>query len=154
MRFLTLVLVALVLGGPLAAPASAQESGVTVLDVRVLAADPEAVATFYEKAFGMSETARPVNTPTFKEIIINSGSTPEVARKARSTAIVVATRPKESTPSAIATLILQVPNLETAIDHVKAAGGTLVRGAAHTAGVTYAMVKDTDGNQIELILKQ
>ena len=152
MRLLTTVFAAFVLGG-VAAPVFAQESGVTVRDVRVLATDPEAVAAFYEKAFGMSETDRPVNTPAFKEIIINSGSTAEIARKATSTPIVIATRPKDSTPAPIALLILQVPNLEKLIDSVKAAGGALVQGVRQAANVSYAMVKDTDGNQIEIILK-
>jgi len=152
MRLLTTAFAALVLGGA-AAPVFAQESGVTVRDVRVLATDPDAVAAFYEKAFGMSETARPVSTPTFKEIIINSGSTAEIARKATSTPIVIATRPKDSTPAPMPTLILQVPNLEKTIDSVKAAGGALVRGVGHTAGVSYAMVKDPDGNQIEIVWK-
>jgi predicted enzyme related to lactoylglutathione lyase len=152
MRLLTTALAALVLGGA-AAPVFAQESGVTVRDVRVLATDPEAVAAFYEKAFGMSETDRPMNTPTFKEIIINSGSTAAIAKKATSTPIVIATRPKDSMPAPMATLILQVPNLEKTIDSVKAAGGALVRGVGQAAGVSYAMVKDTDGNQIEIILK-
>jgi predicted enzyme related to lactoylglutathione lyase len=152
MRLLTTALAALVLGG-VAALGLAQESGVTVRDVRVLATDPEAVAAFYEKAFGMSEIDRPVNTATFKEIIINSGSTSEIARKATSTPIVIATRPKDSTPAPIATLILQVPNLEKSIASVTAAGGALVRGVRQTANVSYAMVKDPDGNQIEIILK-
>jgi predicted enzyme related to lactoylglutathione lyase len=153
MRFLPILFAALGVGAPVV-PVLAQESGVTVRNVRVLATDPEAVAAFYEKAFGMSETARPVNTPAFKEIIINSGSTPEIARRATSTPIVIATRPKDSTPSPIATLILQVPDLEKSIDSVKGAGGSLVRGVAQAAGVSYAMVKDTDGNQIEIILKK
>jgi predicted enzyme related to lactoylglutathione lyase len=153
MRFLPILLAAFGFGAPVL-PVLAQESGVTVRDVRVLATDPEAVAAFYEKAFGMSETDRPVNSPSFKEIIINSGSTPEMARRATSTPIVIATRPKDSTPPPIATLILQVPDLERAIASVKGAGGSLVRGVGQAAGVSYAIVKDPDGNQIEIILKK
>ena len=41
-----------------ATTAFAQESGIRVRSVRVLATDPEAIATFYMKAFGMSETRR------------------------------------------------------------------------------------------------
>ena len=41
--------------------ATAQDSGIRVRSIRVLATDPEAVATFYEKAFGMSETRRPAD---------------------------------------------------------------------------------------------
>ena len=69
--------------------------------MRVLAADPEAAAAFYEKAFGMSETRRPVNSATFKEIVINSGSTTDVARRAASTPLIIATRPKDAVAPAM-----------------------------------------------------
>ena len=78
MGVLKAALVACVLAA--ATVAMAQERGIHVRSIRVLATDAEAVATFYEKAFGMSETRRPVNTATFKEIIINSGSMAEMAR--------------------------------------------------------------------------
>jgi predicted enzyme related to lactoylglutathione lyase len=131
--------------------AMAQESGIQVRSIRVLATDTEAVATFYKKAFGMSETSRPVDSPTFKEIIINSGSTPDLAKKATSTAIVIATRPKDAPAGAMAALILGVPNLEKAIESAKAAGGTVMRPPSKTAGVAFAFLKDPDGNQIELV---
>jgi predicted enzyme related to lactoylglutathione lyase len=137
-----------------ATAASAQETGIQVRSIRVLATDPDAIATFYQKTFGMSETSRPVNTPTFKEIIINSGSTVELARKATSTPIVIATRPKDAPAGAMAALILGVPNLDKAIESVKANGGTLMRPPAKTAGLAYAFVKDPDGNQIELIMSK
>jgi predicted enzyme related to lactoylglutathione lyase len=136
-----------------AVPAFAQQHGVHVRSVRVLATDPEAVATFYEKAFGMSETRRPVNTATFKEIILNSGSTPDLAKKAATTPIVIATRPKDAPAGAMAALILEVPDMDKAIEAVKAAGGTLMRPAAKSGeGLTFAFVKDPDGNQIEMVL--
>jgi predicted enzyme related to lactoylglutathione lyase len=94
-----------------------------------------------------------VNTPTFKEIIINSGSTAEIAKKSTSTSIVIATRPKDSTPPPMALLILEVPNLEKTIDSVKAAGGALTGTIRKTASVSYAMLKDNDGNPVEIILK-
>jgi len=135
--------------------AMAQESGIRVRSIRVLATDPEAVATFYEKAFGMSETRRAANTATFKEIIINSGSTSDLARKATTTPIVIATRPKDAPAGAMASLILQVPNLDKAVESAKANGGTLMRPPAKTAdGLNYAFVKDPDGNQIELVMPQ
>ena len=136
-----------------AAIATAQESGIRVRSVRVLATDPEAIATFYKKAFGMSETGRPVDTATFKEIVINSGSTPEKAKTAASTAIVIATRPKDAPAGALASLILGVPDLDGAISSVKANGGTLLRPPSKSpGGLSYAFVKDPDGNQIELLL--
>jgi predicted enzyme related to lactoylglutathione lyase len=134
--------------------AMAQESGIHVRSIRVLAADPVAIAAFYEKAFGMSETRRPVERPTFVEIVINSGSTAEQARKATTTPIVIATRPDDAPSGAMAALILQVPNLDAAIAAVKANGGTLVRPAGTTGSLSFAFVKDPDGNQIELIMTQ
>ena len=133
--------------------ATAQESGIHVRGVRVLATDPEAIATFYEKAFGMSETRRAANTATFKEIIINSGTTAEKARTSPSAPIVIATRPKDAPAGAMASLILQVDNLDKAIESAKAAGGTLFRPPAKSGeGLNYAFVKDPDGNQIELVM--
>jgi predicted enzyme related to lactoylglutathione lyase len=135
----------------MATAAMAQEGGVRVRSIRVLATDPEAIATFYMKAFGMSETSRPVNSPTFKEIIINSGSTPEAAKRATSTPIVIATRPKDAPAGHMAALILDVPNLDKAIESVKANGGTLMRPPSKFGQSSFAFVKDPDGNQIELL---
>jgi predicted enzyme related to lactoylglutathione lyase len=136
-----------------ASMATAQESGIHVRGVRVLAADPEAIATFYEKAFGMSETRRAANSATFKEIIINSGATVEKAKTAMSAPIVIATRPRDAPAGAMASLILEVPNLDKAIESAKAAGGTLLRPAAISGeGLHFAFVKDPDGNQVELVM--
>jgi predicted enzyme related to lactoylglutathione lyase len=137
----------------IASTASAQETGIHVRSIRVLASDPEAMATFYEKAFGMSETRRASNTATFKEIVINSGSTVDVAKKATSTPIVIATRPKNAPAGAMASLIFQVPDLDKAIASAKASGGALLRGPSKSGeGLNYAFVKDPDGNQIELVM--
>lgn len=153
MRFVQAALAAGILAA--ATTGTAQESGIHVRSIRVLATDPEAIATFYEKAFGMSETRRAANSATFKEIIINSGATPDLARKATSTAIVIATRPKDAAAGGMASLILHVPNLEKAIESAKANGGTLMRPPGKTAdGLRYAFLKDPDGNQIELVMEQ
>ena len=150
MRFVQAVVTASVLA--VATGAMAQESGIHVRTIRVLATDVEAIAAFYEKAFGMSETRRPVETPTFTEIIINSGSTAELARTATTTPIVIATRPADATAGAMAALILQVPNLDEAIAAVETHGGTLLRPASTAGSLRFAFVTDPDGNQIELIM--
>jgi predicted enzyme related to lactoylglutathione lyase len=131
----------------------AQESGIHVRTIRVLAADPEAVATFYEKAFGMSEIRRPVTTAVFQEIVVNSGSTVELAKQATTTPIVITTRPKDAPAGAMASLILQVPNIDRAIESVKRSGGTVLRPARKSStGYMVAFVKDPDGNQVELLM--
>jgi predicted enzyme related to lactoylglutathione lyase len=151
---LTLGLGAVMLAA-VAAPALAQESGISVRSIRVLANDAEASARFYEKAFGMSETRRPVNTATFKEIVINSGSTAEKARAAKSTPIVIATkRAKDAPVPSMAALILDVPDMDKAIAAVIAAGGKGGKPAKSGEGLTYCMVADPDGNPIELLLQK
>jgi predicted enzyme related to lactoylglutathione lyase len=132
---------------------TAQESGIRVRSIRVLATDPETIATFYKKAFGMSETRRPADTATFKEIVLNSGSTADKAKAATTTPIVIATRPKDAPAGAMASLILEVPDLDRAIASVKTNGGTLLRPPSKSGeGLNYAFVKDPDGNQIELLM--
>ena len=152
MRFAKLAVVAAAVLAA-ATVATAQENGIHVRSIRVLAADVEAAAMFYTKAFGMSETRRPVETPTFTEIVINSGATPELARRATSTAIVIATR-AEGAPVAggMAALILQVPDLDAVIAAVKANGGTLMRPVSTFGNLRVAFVEDPDGNQVELIM--
>ena len=47
-----------------------------------------------------------------------------------------------------------MPDLEKAIETVKASGGTLLRPPNKAAGLLYAFVRDPDGNQIELLMPQ
>jgi lactoylglutathione lyase len=150
MRFARVMLAVCVMSS--ATVATAQQGGIHVRAIRVLATDPEALATFYEKAFGMSELGRPVNTATTKEIVINSGLTADAAKKSTSTPVVLYTRPPNAPAGAMASLILDVPSLEKAIESVKANGGTLLRPPATSGeGLHYAFLKDPDGNQIELV---
>jgi predicted enzyme related to lactoylglutathione lyase len=148
-----LLAMGLAVAGLSSAPlAFGQETGISVRSVRILATDPDALATFYAKAFGMSETRRPVTTATFKEIVLNSGSTPELAKKSTSTPIVIATRGKDMPAGAMAALILGVPDLDAAIARATAAGAKLMRPAAKSQeGLAYAFLTDPDGNQIELL---
>lgn len=135
--------------------AFAQESGVHVRSIRVLAGDVEALAKFYAKAFGMSETRRPVDTASFKEIVLNSGSTPDLAKKATTTPIVIATKRDKTAPAPqMAALILEVPDMDKAIAAVVAAGGKGGKANKSGEGLSYAMVADPEGNPIELLLKQ
>jgi predicted enzyme related to lactoylglutathione lyase len=146
----------LALGGlSAAAPAFAQETGITVRSVRVLATDVEALAKFYAEAFGMSETRRPANSATFKEIVLNSGTTPELAKAAKSTPIVIATRGKDMPAGAMASLIVEVPDMDKAIERATKAGAKLMRPVAKSAeGLSYAFLTDPDGNQVELLLRR
>ena len=150
MRFGKRVLAACLVA--MATAAMAQDGGIHVRSIRVLATDPEALATFYKNAFGMSETRRPIDSATTKEIVINSGTTPDMARKATTTPLVIYTRPRNAPAGAMASLILEVPSLVKAIEAVQANGGTLMRPAAKSGeGLNYAFLKDPDGNQIELV---
>jgi predicted enzyme related to lactoylglutathione lyase len=153
MTFVRLVVGAIVLGA--AALVVAQEAPFRVWGVRVLATDVDALAAFYAKTFGLSEIARPVNSATTKEVILNVGATPDIARKATTAPVVIFTRPASAPAGAMASLILSVADLEKTIEAVKANGGTLTRGPNRNAvmNLSYAFVKDPDGNQIELIME-
>jgi predicted enzyme related to lactoylglutathione lyase len=134
----------------------AQDAGIHVRAIRVLASNPEALATFYEKAFGMSETRRAANSATFKEIVINSGATTELAQKAPGATIVITTRPADSPATnnaSLPSLILNVPDIQKAVDSVKANGGTVTRTPTKSgADLMYSFVKDPDGNLVELVM--
>jgi len=153
MTFVKLTLVAVMLST--ATAARAQAPAVQVWGVRVLATDAEAVAAFYEKAFGMSEVTRPVNSATTKEILLNFGATPDIAKKAATAPIVIYPRPANTPAGAMPSLILRVQDLDKAMESVKAAGGTVVRPPGRNAvvNVSYVFVKDPDGNQIELVVE-
>jgi predicted enzyme related to lactoylglutathione lyase len=135
--------------------AFSQETGITVRSIRVLATNAEALAKFYAQAFGMSETRRPVESATFTEIVLNSGSTPELAKASTATPIVIATRGKDMPAGAMAALILSVPDMDAAIARATAAGAKLMRPVAKSGeGLTYAFLTDPDGNQVELLLRR
>ena len=82
------ILTAGLLTAAVAAPTArlaAQERGIHVRSVRVLATDPEALAAFYMKAFGMSETRRAANSATWmstpSSTSLNRSKVSSVARK-------------------------------------------------------------------------
>ena len=154
MTLLKLTIGAWILATATATVALAQDGGTQVWGVRVLATDVETIATFYEKTFGMSEVSRPVNSATTKEILLNFGRTSDAARRATTTPIVIYTRPATAPAGAMAALIMRVPDLDKAIEAVKANGGTLTRppGKNAVVNVNFAFVKDPDGNQIELLV--
>jgi len=153
MTFVKLGIATLVFG--VATIAGAQTPPARVWGVRVLATDVESLAAFYAKTFGLSEVARPVNSATSKEVILNVGATPDIARKATTAPIAILTRPASAPAGAIASLIITVTDLGKTIEAVKANGGTLMRepGRNEVMNLSFALVKDPDGNQIELIME-
>ena len=133
-------------------PASGQQPSVRVHSIRVFASDPDAAAIFYEKAFGMFETRRYANRPTFKEIALNVGATPEAARRATTTTVIITTRPATFQPPVLPTLILEVEDVDRAVAIVETSGGTVQRQPTTNAdGIRFAFVKDPDGNLVEVL---
>jgi predicted enzyme related to lactoylglutathione lyase len=153
MTFVRLVVGAIVLGAE--ALVVAQEPPSVCGEIACWRPTSRPSRPFYAKTFGLSEVARPVNSATTKEVILNVGATPDIARKATTAPVVIFTRPASAPAGAMASLILSVADLEKTIEAVKANGGTLMRGPNRNAvmNLSYAFVKDPDGNQIELIMK-
>ena len=125
----------------------------SVYAIRVAAADPEGVAVFYKKAFGLTEAER-INLPQGVEIMLNYGST-EAEALANTTVpqVVIMYRESDAVEDALAHLIFGVEDAVAVAQAVVDAGGSIDRApfAFGTDGMMIGMVRDPAGNHIELI---
>lgn len=123
-----------------------------VRSVRLAADDVPALASFYEKAFGMKEIRR-LEFPNLIEIIMNSGATKAEAGLNPHAPLVIMTRPENHDGGSMAVLIMSVPDMDAAIAAFEDAGGKLLRPVARLEdGTTYAFLTDPEGNQVEFLL--
>lgn len=131
-------------------------AGVALNGVRVGAADPAAVAHFYEAAFGMQEVQR-IQTPQMLEIMLNFGATPEAAKATRARNgggdIVIMQQAVGDAKDAMAHVVLNVTDMATAVAALKAAGGAMEREPFEygKTGIVIGLAIDPAGNHVELI---
>ncbi len=131
---------------------SAAQAQVTLNSVRVGATDTEALATFYEKAFGMHEVRR-IDVPGGAEIFVNFGATPDAARANRALPVVIMHRDSDALVDPIPHIIFNVTDVAATAKAVQAAGGKMdgePRGFGNT-GIMIGFAVDPAGNRIELI---
>ncbi|HTP38533.1 MAG TPA: VOC family protein [Steroidobacteraceae bacterium] len=128
---------------------------VSLNGARVGAHDPEAVAKFYEAAFGMSEVQRIPNQGG-PEIMLNFGKTPQAAQANRTKLggadIVIMYRASDDAKDEIAHIVLNLTNMDATVAAVKAAGGKMAREPfVYGGSIKIGIAVDPAGNQIEMI---
>jgi len=131
---------------------SAAYADVTLNSVRVGAVNTEALARFYQSAFGMQEVNR-LETPGGPEIFVNFGATVDAAKANKGLPIVIMHRDSDAAKDPIAHVILNVTDMNATVAAIKAAGGTMDGDPRpfRNTGVVIGIAVDPAGNRIELI---
>ena len=133
----------------LVAVANAQ---VTLNSVRVGAKDTEALAKFYQTAFGMQEVNR-IDAPGGPEIFVNFGVTIDAAKANKAEPIVIMHRDSDELKDPIAHVIFNVKDMAATVAALKAAGGSMAGDPRpfRNTGVVIGIAIDPAGNRVELI---
>jgi predicted enzyme related to lactoylglutathione lyase len=150
MNVLKKVLIAIPMLTLLATTAYAQ---VSLNSVRVGAADPQKVAAFYSKAFGMHEVNRIEMGNNQVELFLNFGDSAEKAKANNAAQIVIQQRAKDDSTDAVAHVVLTVTDIKASAAALTAAGGTLDREPFEfgKTGIFIGLAKDPAGNAIEML---
>lgn len=125
---------------------------VTLNSVRVGAKDSEALAKFYQTAFGMQETNR-LGSKTGPEVFLNFGATVDEAKANKSNPVVIMHRDSDDIKDSVPHMIFNVKDMAGTVAKIKAAGGSM-QGDPRPFGNTGMMIGiaiDPVGNRIELI---
>lgn len=142
-----------ILGFTAAACVTLAQADVTVLAVRLGANDVDALAKFYDAAFGLKEIDR-VGEPV-TEIIMRYGATVAAAKAGTSSEFLVQLREPGTGKDAMAHAIFQVSDLAATVATAKAAGasieGDVVTVPIGGMPVKIATVVDPQGNVLELM---
>lgn len=131
---------------------SAAHAQVSLNAARVGGQDSEALAKFYEAAFGMQEINR-ISVPTGAEIFLNFGATAEAAKANKAVPIVIMHRDSNDLKDPVPHLVLNVTDMASTVKALKAAGGSMAgepRAFGNT-GIMIGIAIDPAGNRIEMI---
>ena len=133
--------------------ATAALAEVSLNSVRVTAKDAEALARFYDQAFGLKETNRLQLQGNAVELFLNFGATPEAARANSSPQVVIMQTAEGPGADATMHVIFTVSDAAATANAIKAAGGTLEREPTPygNSGMMIGFAIDPEGNHIELI---
>ncbi len=135
-----------------AAPARAD---VALNSVRIGAVNVEALAKFYQTAFGMQEVNR-LQVGNSPEIFLNFGATADAARANTALRLVIMHRDVDDSKDPIPHIIFTVTDMAGTVAALKAAGGSMTgdpRPFGNT-GIVIGMALDPAGNRIELIQRK
>jgi predicted enzyme related to lactoylglutathione lyase len=126
---------------------------VSLNSVRVGAADPQKVAAFYSKAFGMYEVNRIEMGNNQVELFLNFGDSADKAKANSAAQIVIQQRAKDDSADTVTHVVLTVTDIKATAAALTAAGGTMDRAPFEfgKSGIFVGMGKDPAGNGIELL---
>ena len=128
----------------------------SLLATRVEGDDVQALAKFYQQAFGMQEVNR-LTTPDAIEIMLNFGETVEAAKANKATQIVISKHGANDGLDAVPHVIISVTDMPKTVAAFKAAGGKFEKGEPQAYTInnrSYFIGVGTDpaGNRVEVIL--
>jgi predicted enzyme related to lactoylglutathione lyase len=132
--------------------ATTAHADVTLNAVRLGAVDVEALARFYQTAFGLREVNR-LQFPGMLEIMMNFGESVEAAKANTNAQVVIMSRKSDSVDDPVPHIIFNVTDMTATTAAVKAAGGKMdgePRPFGDT-GIVIAFFVDPAGNRGELI---
>jgi predicted enzyme related to lactoylglutathione lyase len=132
-----------------AGPASAD---VTLNSVRIGAVNTEALAKFYQSAFGMQEVNR-LQAGGGPEIFLNFGATADAAKANQSLRLVIMHRDSDDLKDPVPHIIFNVTDMGATVAAIKAAGGSMAGEPRPfgNSGMVIGIAIDPVGNRIELI---
>ncbi len=131
---------------------SAAHAQVSLNAARIGAQDQEALAKFYEAAFGMQEVNR-IGAPGGAEIFLNFGATVDEAKANKSVPIVIMHRASNDLKDPVPHLVLTVKDMAKTVAAIKSAGGSMEgepRAFGNT-GIMIGIAVDSAGNRLEMI---
>lgn len=132
--------------------ATTAHAEVTLNSVRIGAKDTEALAKFYQSAFGMHEVNR-IQAPNGPELFLNFGATTDEAKANKALRLVLMHRESDDLKDPIPHVIFNVSDIAATVAAIKAAGGSMQsepRPFGNT-GLVIGIARDPVGNLIELI---
>jgi predicted enzyme related to lactoylglutathione lyase len=132
--------------------AGAAQAQVTLNSVRLGAVNVEALAKFYQDAFGLQEVSR-IPVPGGPELFLNFGATVDAAKANKNLRIVIMHRDSDAIKDPVPHVIFNVTDMAATAAAVKAAGGS--RGGEPrpfgNSGMVIGIAVDPAGNRLELI---
>ena len=150
----TIGLSVLVLCGVLAMSVPAR-ADVTLNSLRIGAVNTEALAKFYQAAFGMQEVNR-LQAGGGPEIFLNFGATADAAKANPGLRLVIMHRDSDDLKDPVPHIIFNVTDMTATVAALKAAGGSMTgdpRPFGNT-GIVIGIAIDPVGNRIELIQRK
>jgi len=139
----------------LLATTTAARADVTLNSLRIGAVNTEALAKFYQAAFGMQEVNR-LQAGGGPEIFLNFGATADAAKANPGLRLVIMHRDSDDLKDPIPHVIFNVTDMTATVAALRAAGGSMTgdpRPFGNT-GIVIGIAIDPVGNRIELIQRK